>query len=252
MKSACTLFLSFFIVSCLHAMEKQSDAILPVGCQIANFRAGENIDFDALGKELATHSTLEKLLFEKVEFTSDISQFAEGLRNNTSVRRLIFTDCVMSIRSLWKIVSAVQHNQHIKALDLWEIVDPDRKPFNDLMAELISRLISGTKSLKALYVYRAMITDEGGKKIASNLKMNNTLTNVQIGFTKMGDEGVSAMLDALKTNKTLETLDLNPVAVSEKIIRRKDEKFRGRVRIKFNDELGSGTLNLPDIIVSGL
>lgn len=232
------------MVFSLNAMEAQNYLVLDPKWQSATFEEDEVFSLNDLGTELATHESLEKLVFNNVEFSYGVGNFCRGLSKNTSLRRLLFTDCKMHEVSMIMILQAVQDNKHIQSLDFWSI--RERSPiitrqnlfFNNCVATPLANLIQENKSLKTLYVYQAFITDEGGKEIASALKKNRTLRHFQLGFTKMTDEGVTAFFDALENNKYLETLNLNPVQVSKHVIQRRNEKLQGRVCIKIDDNFG--------------
>src|SRR6202042_1944373 len=49
---------------------------------------------------------------------------------------------------------------------------------------------------------------EGTKAIADALRLNNTITNIDLTVNKIGDESAKAIADALKVNNTITDIDL--------------------------------------------
>jgi len=64
-------------------------------------------------------------------------------------------------------------------------------------------------TLTHLNMSRINIGNEGARELADALKVNNTLTHLNLSGTNIGDEGASALADALKVNNTLTSLGLD-------------------------------------------
>ena len=62
---------------------------------------------------------------------------------------------------------------------------------------------------------------EGAKYIAEALKVNKTLTSVDLSLNYIDDEGGKAIADALDANKTLKVLNMSGNEIEDKDLRKK-------------------------------
>merc|ERR1719375_2540555 len=76
----------------------------------------------------------------------------------------------------------------------------------DAGVEQLASAISeaGAGALKALTFREQRLTDLGAKAIAEMLKRNSTITAVDLAYNEIGNEGMAALADALRTNATVE------------------------------------------------
>ncbi|KAK3827008.1 MAG: hypothetical protein J3R72DRAFT_426292 [Linnemannia gamsii] len=63
-------------------------------------------------------------------------------------------------------------------------------------------------TLTSLNLHKSKIGDNGVKALAEALEANSTLTTLNLMSNSIGDDGAKALAEALKTNSTLTTLDL--------------------------------------------
>merc|ERR1712000_264773 len=64
------------------------------------------------------------------------------------------------------------------------------------------------KTLTSINLRYNKIGDAGAEKIAEALKVNKTLTSINLRDNKIGDAGAEKIAEALKVNKTLTSLNL--------------------------------------------
>ena len=116
------------------------------------------------------------------------------------------------------------------------------------LAELLSKLTTYTVDEK--------IGDTEVIKIAKALKINNTLTTLNLQQNDIGDEGVFALAEALKTNNTLTTLNLQQNDIGNEgvnrlvhvLFRRENESLID-IDFKYNNKITADVFeNLKDTI----
>jgi Ran GTPase-activating protein (RanGAP) involved in mRNA processing and transport len=59
----------------------------------------------------------------------------------------------------------------------------------------------------AIYAYTLGI--DGAKALADALKVNSTITSINLSFNYVGDDGVKALGDALKVNSAITTINFS-------------------------------------------
>jgi len=77
------------------------------------------------------------------------------------------------------------------------------------LTDIIRQLKSNDPVLTTLIFSRKNIGDEGATAIAEALKTNTTLTELDIRLNGIDDEGATAIAEALKTNTTLTILNIS-------------------------------------------
>ncbi|XP_021365221.1 serine/arginine repetitive matrix protein 2-like isoform X2 [Mizuhopecten yessoensis] len=60
------------------------------------------------------------------------------------------------------------------------------------------------------------VTVEGWQRLGKALKKNKTLHTLSLDFNNIGDEGIAAVVEGLRTNVTLQTLELEDVGITKK------------------------------------
>ena len=73
---------------------------------------------------------------------------------------------------------------------------------------MLGRSVAHNTSLKCLTMTRMRIEDENGAGIAAMLLVNNTLRKVELEGNKLGQNSAKAFAHVLRLNKSLEYLDL--------------------------------------------
>ena len=82
----------------------------------------------------------------------------------------------------------------------------------------IGLVVKALKQNKKIGNIRLRIMDDAGtEQIAEALKTNTTLTTLDLNNTPISDRGAIAISNALKTNNTLKTLDLSDTQVSDQV-----------------------------------
>ena len=69
-----------------------------------------------------------------------------------------------------------------------------------------SRCIESEYLVDSIYLNDNKIGDEGAKAIGEALKVNTSLTEIDLGHNKIGTEGAKAIGEALKVNTSLTEL----------------------------------------------
>jgi Ran GTPase-activating protein (RanGAP) involved in mRNA processing and transport len=74
--------------------------------------------------------------------------------------------------------------------------------------DLISAALGKTTTLKTLRLNRVGMANPCSVKLATGLKVNSSLTMIDLSSNNIEDEGVAALAESLKENSTLEHLRL--------------------------------------------
>ncbi|KAF9945675.1 hypothetical protein BGZ72_001106, partial [Mortierella alpina] len=85
----------------------------------------------------------------------------------------------------------------------------------DLDAAILEFYMVYARTLMTLELPDNSIGNEGVKALAEALKTNSTLTTLDLGHNSIGDDGVKTLAEALKTNKTLTNLDLGHNSIGD-------------------------------------
>jgi hypothetical protein len=102
------------------------------------------------------------------------------------------------MRDLIKSYLPIQLNKLGKVIDAIHLYDGDLDPhYWERRQITISSIIQPRR-----------FGTEGGAALADALKVNSTLTTINLDRNSIGDEGYAALADALKVNSTLTTINL--------------------------------------------
>ncbi|CAF0974316.1 unnamed protein product [Didymodactylos carnosus] len=95
--------------------------------------------------------------------------------------------------------------------------DAQSNQISDGGGEALGEALKVNKTLTNLNLQLNEISVRGAEALAEALKVNKTLTTLDLGWNQISDEGGQALAEALKLNKTLTTLHLqsNQISVRE-------------------------------------
>ncbi len=153
----------------------------------------------------------QELYTEGLSFSlEDFQHFAEALKKNISLKRLIFDDCeCFSDEVLNFLAEALKHNKTLKILHLY-------RNFSDVGLNYLAEALKINNGLEELEIDSENVTDQGIIYIANSLHLNKNLKNLTLydnsGFTV---ESFSAIAEALKNNNTLEALDIDSIYIND-------------------------------------
>ncbi|CAF1381914.1 unnamed protein product [Adineta steineri] len=119
---------------------------------------------------------------------------AEGLRNNTTLVEINFSNTGLGSESVRILAEVLENKTALTTLDLSE---------NQIEGDGVQHL-----TLTDLCLTSNKIGDEGAQHLCDLLRNTITLTTLKIGNNDMGEEGIRHFADALKNNNTITTLDL--------------------------------------------
>ncbi|XP_048011233.1 NACHT, LRR and PYD domains-containing protein 3-like isoform X2 [Megalobrama amblycephala] len=179
------------------------------------------------------HCKLEKLMLNKSGVTAEgCAALASALRSNSHLRELDLTEnkigdggltllsdglkdphCKLEKLTLWNcnitdegcaaLASALRSNSHLRELDLTE---------NKLGCRGLTLLSDGLKDphskLEKLKLYDCGITAEGGAALATTLRSNSHLRELDLTWNKIGGGGLILLSDGLDPHCKLEKLML--------------------------------------------
>ena len=96
------------------------------------------------------------------------------------------------------------------------VVDLSEKQLSDDDMEIVVAQILLRNQCKKLILKKNMITEKGAFKLAQGLKTNTSLENLDLGKNNIQDQGVQYLVEALITsNKTLTKLHLQSNGITE-------------------------------------
>uniref|UniRef100_A0A667ZAK7 B30.2/SPRY domain-containing protein n=1 Tax=Myripristis murdjan TaxID=586833 RepID=A0A667ZAK7_9TELE len=135
---------------------------------------------------------------------SDVKLLSAGLESpNCRLKILRLSDCSLSGSSCASLASALKSNPHLTELHLSENID-----LQDSGVKLLSAgLESPNCRLKTLRLTDCQVTDEGCASLASALKSNPHLTELDLTYNYLQDSGVKLLSDLIESpNCSLKTL----------------------------------------------
>ena len=128
---------------------------------------------------------------------------AKGLQHNTSLVQLNLSSCALTVtdRSEQALGEMLKTNTTLKGLNM-----SGNTSLGDTGVKCISEGTFVSTTLILLNLRNCGITASGAKYLSQMLSQNRSLQSLDIGANHIGDEGISNIAEALKSNKTLREL----------------------------------------------
>ena len=129
---------------------------------------------------------------------------AKGLQHNTSLVQLNLSSCALTVTDMSEqaIGEMLKTNTTLKGLNM-----SGNTSLGDTGVKCIGKGISVSTTLILLNLRNCGITASGAEYLSQMLSQNRSLQSLDIGANKhIGDEGISSIAGALKSNKTLREL----------------------------------------------
>ncbi|XP_073716127.1 NACHT, LRR and PYD domains-containing protein 3-like, partial [Misgurnus anguillicaudatus] len=169
----------------------------------------------ALASALISNSHLRELnLSENNLRDSGVKLICDGLKNpNCKLEKLKLSECDVTDEGCAALASALRSNpSHLRELDL-----SYNKQIRDSGVKLIcDGLKNPNCKLEKLRLYDCDVTDEGCAALASALRSNSHLRDLDLSENKISDSGVKLISDGLKNpNCKLEKLKLYGCGVTD-------------------------------------
>eukprot|EP01028_Stygiella_incarcerata_P012405 TRINITY_DN75_c0_g1_i1.p2 TRINITY_DN75_c0_g1~~TRINITY_DN75_c0_g1_i1.p2 ORF type:complete len:388 (-),score=100.49 TRINITY_DN75_c0_g1_i1:2643-3806(-) len=153
---------------------------------------------------------------------------AEGMKKNDSVRNLMLQKCKIGLESARCIGEMLAMNMYLITIDLSE-----NTTIGDEEVILIAEGLETNTSVEILDFTNCRITHEGVKQIAFALEKNASLKILLLwGNEKIGDEGISFVAEALKTNSSLVELDSGSCGIGVSGAKRIGEMLKKNTNLK--------------------
>lgn len=169
---------------------------------------------------------IELSITSKVISETSLSYLAQGIENNTYLKKLILNKLSLGYsKSFVSFIAAIQENTAIEYLDLSENV------LNDDAGSFISCLIEFNSCLRVLILDHNKIKDFS---FALSLTKNKSLLEFSLNYNPIEFVNIISLLEMLTINKTLQYLGVKGIA------------FKGPAPIKENP---SGLLNMDEAII---
>ena len=148
--------------------------------------------------------------FGKLLTERSLKILVEGAILRKQCTRLFLKETALTSKGATFVADGLYQNKTLKELFLFH------NRVADLGAQSLARALSFNQNsmLECLSLGRNYISDQGAQFLAEMLKTNQTLKELWLSCNRIGDAGVRALVDALRTeNKTLIilSLDWNPL-----------------------------------------
>ncbi|KAL0240902.1 hypothetical protein GEMRC1_006138 [Eukaryota sp. GEM-RC1] len=140
-----------------------------------------------------------------------VSSLSNLLRVNDSLTYLDLSHCRTSSGGIIRIFESLQSNlaSKIKNMTLFSCnIDHN-------IAVLLSEALKVNSSVSDINLGCNSVGDQGAMALAETLKVNSSLNTVNLWSNSIGDEGAIAMAEALKTNCSLSDLNLGANLIGE-------------------------------------
>ena len=167
------------------------------------------LEIDLLHHMLKSETTLASLDLNQTYICDEgVRVIAEALKTNTTLMTLSLRRNNIGNKGIKAIAEALKINTTLTTLSLWG---------NNINAGSIRAIIKILKtSITILKLGSNNLGDEGLIAIAEALKTNSILTTLGLGYNNIGDKGVIGIAEVLKINTTLIKLHLGNNKVSNK------------------------------------
>ena len=130
---------------------------------------------------------------------------AAALTNNESITSIRLENNDMETAACYALAKALRHNVHaFQELSLYA------NPIGDLGITPIAHALSSNRPrVRSVLLKRCNISCKGAKALATALRTNNTITNLDLSHNNIADEGAKAIALALTDdNRSVRILDL--------------------------------------------
>lgn len=157
-----------------------------------------------LAKALETNQSLTELNLATNDIGSEgVQAIAEALKKDTKLKTLHLSSNKIDTAGIQALSDALKINRTLEHLDLGGI---DESANIESLATVLGTNQSSVTNLSLRY---RIIDDNAAQALATALKTNKTLTNLDLGYTTMRhSDSIRALAQALMVNQTLRSLDL--------------------------------------------
>lgn len=150
-------------------------------------------------QKLVSILSQEKAEFADIKFDDgEFDFFLENLANNTVIKRIKFFSKVFSEQQIIEFSRVLETNKTIESLEIYEYFSPEN-------TEAISNMLKKNNHLKKIAL---RCDNHRGIALAEALKTNESLQVLDLSCAKIGDEGGKALAEALEYNTGLRELNL--------------------------------------------
>eukprot|EP00054_Salpingoeca_dolichothecata_P018874 m.116582 g.116582 ORF g.116582 m.116582 type:complete len:373 (+) comp23048_c0_seq3:39-1157(+) len=151
-----------------------------------------------------TPTPCHSLILTGNAITDDGSRsLASFLQSNPTLKSLALGFNKLTPTGISIVADALHQNTNLQVLDF------TMNSVQDTGAEALADCLSHNKALKKLILYKTSISDDGIQALATTLvEANDTLTYLDVGSNRFGENGLSILALVLATSSTLESLSL--------------------------------------------
>ncbi len=160
---------------------------------------------EAFKQLLMKNSTIKRLQLDGVELGgSDCEAFSTGLKSNQSLTRLSLASCSIPDEGVEHISEALKTNSKITSLDL------SLNHFRAGGCKALGELLKENATLTYLNLSELLyVPSEGWKEFFGGLKVNSSLTVLDVNQSTIRQDECIYINEVLKNNKTLMHMDLS-------------------------------------------
>jgi Ran GTPase-activating protein (RanGAP) involved in mRNA processing and transport len=181
---------------------KSNKSIQHFNISSSKFYSGVKEFFDGI----LGNDTLTSLEFARFDLSSNTicQHVAEVIRAKRNIKTLYIADNAICSRGLEKITTAIKDNTTLTKLDICR-----SHMRNAEFSNLLGDMLMTNQSLRILVLRGNEFKSSDCSSITAALKVNNTLTEIDLAQNKLDLEGLGQFGEVLMTNKTLKTLLLS-------------------------------------------
>lgn len=163
-----------------------------------------NEEINSLAEALKQNQTLTE--FEFVEESADVEcleNLLMALQHTTALETLKLNYALISDKFVQSLVALLNQNNTLKHLIL------EDSQFNDSHLKVLAGALNDNKGVNLLNLTNTHITDEGIIELSKTLLQNETLTHLQLNGLQITDRAAISLARALESNKTVTSLTLD-------------------------------------------
>ena len=167
----------------------------------------------AIGDSLKSNNSLQEIDMDYNKITSKgANKIAEAIKVNTTLKILTICNNTISDDGVAAISDSLKSNNSLQELDM------SNNNITSEGAKKIAEAIKVNTTLKKLKIYNNnTISDDGVAAISDSLKSNNSLQELDMDNNNITSEGAKKIAEAIKVNTTLNILEINQHYINDKL-----------------------------------
>jgi len=168
---------------------------------------------EAMAAVLSTNAAIKRLNLEECKIgDAGVEALASALRINRVLTHLRLHRNDVGVQGAQALATALKSNKTVVDINLAQ----NFCSCGDEAAEALAGMLTTNRTITRLNLERCFIGVEGIKALATALKLNDTVVDINLADNRwLGDEGAEAMAAVLSTNAAIKRLNLEECKIGD-------------------------------------